>query len=110
MQGYSFYALEYAVLPAIAAPYFRLYVGFTWCGALFNGSIVTAICALLAFYRSHRLSRGITNKFQQRGRLEPVWPAMVALLLAIFAALQLIGSVSHLSYYRDGPLVHDIFE
>lgn len=103
------YALEYAILPAVGLPYFLMVQEFGIPATLANNAVLTAACAGAAYYYSTLVAKRI-GKRNYKGRLEPVWPGFMSLLLAYLAALQMIMAVAHISYYRDGPLVHDIFD
>ena len=114
------FGLEYAILPFIALPYFYFVASFSIPGALFNNCVLTVLCGLGAWWRSRSLSLWIRSKGGQASSgifgkgvmdpLLPVWPALVALVLWFLAALQLILCITHISYYRDGQLVHDLFD
>ena len=103
------YALEYTVLPLIGLPYFLIAQEFSLPAALANNGILTAACGGAAYYYSCLVAKRI-GKRHYKGRLEPVWPGFMSLVLAYLAILQIIIAITHISYYRDGPLVHDIFD
>lgn len=102
------YATEFLILPALGMPYFYSVGEFTLPGALFNNAILTAVCGVGALWKS----KGIAKQIGRRNhhRLEPVWPAFMGLILIFLAALQLVLSITHVSYYRKGPLVTDMFD
>jgi hypothetical protein len=101
------YGLEYAILPACSLPYLMYFTDFTMPAVLLNNAVVTAVTAGAAYYRSRQMSAQYGKRY--RDRLEPMWPFLVALLLAFLAGLQVILAMSHLSYYRKGHLISDIF-
>lgn len=103
------YGLEFFVLPILALPYFYYVSDFTLPGALFNNCILSFVMAGLAWWRSTAIAATIPRS-ATRHRLDPAWPAFASMTLVFLAVLQLILSVAHLSYYRKGPLVPDLFE
>jgi len=102
------YGLEFAILPVVSLPTIYWWGDFTFPVVMVNNSIITAVCALAAGWRSRQIAAAMGRG--HRDRLAPMWPALVGLLLAFFAALQVIFCVAHLSYFRDGPLVPDLFD
>jgi hypothetical protein len=103
------YGLEYAVLPPISLLYFFYATDFTLPGMLFNNALLTFVAAAAAWWRSKQLVQ-VLGRRPDPTQLEPMWPALVFLLLVYLGALQVILAVAHLSYYRDGPLVQDVFD
>ena len=103
------FALEYAVLPCLGPVYFYGVAELSWPAVFFNNAILTLTCACASWLRSRQLA-GVVLKKQRLDRLEPVWPFLMTLTLLLFAALQLIAAVTHLSYFRNGPLVRDMFD
>lgn len=108
------FGVEYAVLPPIGLWYFRAVSDFSWPAALANNMLLTLVCAGGAYWRSKQLHKGSVGKRRVRkddyNNLEPMWPALVFLVLLLLAAVQLILAVTHVSYYRNGPLVPDLFD
>jgi hypothetical protein len=106
------FGLEYTILPLISIVYFRVVEHYTWPGALGNNVIVTLVCAAGAHWRSKQLAKHYATRTRKPNAncLEPMWPALVFLLLLFMAALQLILCISHVSYYRKGPLLPDLFD
>ena len=102
------YGLEFAILPCVSLPYLTMWTDFTPPAVLIQNAVVTAVCAAAAWYRSKQIAAEMGRRY--RDRLDPVWPYLVALLLAFAAALQIILGVAHLSYYRKAHLVSDIFD
>ena len=102
------FGAEFAILPFVSFPYLYLVGDFSMPAVLFNNAIVTALCGAVALWRSSAIAKAIGPR--HHNRLEPVWPAFAGVLLLFVAALQLILSVTHLSYYREGPLVSGLFE
>lgn len=103
------YGTEYAIIPLLSIAYFYFIGDFSVPATFFNNAFVTAANALAAMWRSRQLAKAL-GPCHDRDRIEPFWPAFAALVLLYLAALQVILSVAHLSYYRTGPLVADIFE
>eukprot|EP00744_Colponema_vietnamica_P024484 GILI01035718.1.p1 GENE.GILI01035718.1~~GILI01035718.1.p1 ORF type:complete len:109 (-),score=8.60 GILI01035718.1:55-381(-) len=103
------YGFEFAILPLIGFPYFFLFEGFSLPASLANNAVLTAVCAIGAYYVSRRLAKSIGAK-NQIDRLAPAWPAFMSLWLAYIAGLQLIMCVTHLSYYRKGDFAKDLFD
>ena len=103
------YGLEYAVLPPISLIYFWIMTDFTVPGMFFNNAILTIVAASAAWWRSKQLVQMLGRRPSPE-HLEPMWPALVFLGLAYLGGLQVILAVAHLSYYRDGPLVQDVFD
>jgi len=62
------------------------------------------------WWRSKQLATFAEKRGDRRERLAPVPYFFTALVLAFFAALQIIFAITHLSYYRKGPLVTDLFD
>lgn len=104
------YGLEYTILPPVGLFFFRVVSEFSWPAALANNCILTLVCAMMAYWRSKQLAKGLSTRRPNYDNLEPMWPALVFLGLLFAAALQLIFSVTHISYYRDGPFVPDLFD
>lgn len=106
------FGLEYTVLPFLSLFYFRAIENYTWPGALGNNVVVTLVCAAGAYWRSKQLAKyyGSRTRTPNVNSLEPMWPALVFLVLLFVAALQLILCISHVSYYRKGPLLPDLFD
>jgi hypothetical protein len=102
------YGFEYAILPAVGLPFLYYAGDFTLPAALFNNFILTAVCAATAMWRSRQIRAAVGRSYTDR--LDPVWPALVGAFLAFLAMLQLILSVAHLSYYRNGAMAIDLFE
>eukprot|EP00672_Neobodo_designis_P024597 CAMPEP_0174834842 /NCGR_PEP_ID=MMETSP1114-20130205/5079_1 /TAXON_ID=312471 /ORGANISM="Neobodo designis, Strain CCAP 1951/1" /LENGTH=109 /DNA_ID=CAMNT_0016068771 /DNA_START=75 /DNA_END=404 /DNA_ORIENTATION=- len=102
------YGLEFGILPAVALPYLWVATDFTVPAVLINNAVITAVCAGAAWYRSKQIAAEMGRRY--RDRLDPMWPYLVAILLGFLAALQIILGVAHLSYYRKGHLVSDIFD
>jgi hypothetical protein len=87
-----------------------LMTDFTWPGAFLNNSIITAASAGAAWWRSKQLADFAIKRNDRKDRLTPVGPFIASMILAFSAALQIIFAVTHLSYYRKGPLVTDLFD
>ncbi len=104
------HGIEFVLLPVVTAAYFVWFTDFTWPGALLNNSIVTAASAAVAFWRSKQIAEFAVRRNDRRERLAPVGPFVAGMVLAFGAALQLIFAVTHVSYYRKGPLVADMFD
>lgn len=104
------HGLEFILIPLISLAYLALMTDFTWPGALLNNSIITAGSAGIAWWRSKQLADWAIVRGDRRERLTPVGYFIVAMILAFWAALQIIFAVTHLSYYRKGPLVTDLFD
>jgi hypothetical protein len=106
------FGLEYTILPCISLFYFRAIESYSWPGALGNNAIVTLVCAAAAHWRSKQLAKfyGSRSRKPNVNCIEPMWPALVFLLLLFLAALQLILCVTHVSYYRKGQLLPDLFD
>ena len=102
------YGLESAITPTVALPYLVYMTDFTVPVALLNNAVITGAMAGAAWYRSRQISKDVGRRY--RDRLEPVWPFLTSILLAFLAALQLIFAVTHLSYYRTGHLISDVFD
>jgi hypothetical protein len=102
------YGLEYFILPLVSLTYLSLSTDFTWVGILFNNAIITVLMGVVAYMRSQQIAKLVPRK-DRLDRLDSMWPAFAALVLIFLGFLQLVLSVTHLSYYRNGPLV-DLFD
>eukprot|EP00760_Papus_ankaliazontas_P033642 PhM_4_TR6533/c0_g1_i1/m.36216 len=91
---------EFLLIPIIAFPYLSLWWEFGAAGAFFGGGIMTTCGAIAAFWRSRYLATHARPSRRNDMNLEPVWPALFGVILTFVGALQIILSVSHLSYYR----------
>lgn len=103
------YGLEYSILPLCGIFFFATMTGFSWPGVLLNNAVLTFISAMGAHWRSKQLAK-LYYKRDSYDRLEPMWPALLFLMLVYLTALQLIAAVAHVSYNRNGPLVPDLFD
>eukprot|EP00758_Cryptobia_borreli_P009616 Tbor_TRINITY_DN5495_c1_g2::TRINITY_DN5495_c1_g2_i1::g.24262::m.24262 len=103
------YGLEYCIIPCLGLPYFIIIAGFDLPIAFVNNAVVTAACGISAYYHSWRVSKAIGIR-NYKDRLEPVWTGYISLLLAYITVLHIIFCVTHLSYYRTGPLLPDLFD
>ncbi len=104
------HGVEFFFIPLVTCAYFVFMTDFTWPGALLNNAFVTAAAGGAAWWRSTSLAKWAEKRGDRRERMTPIGPFVVALFLLYFAALQLIAAVTHLSYYRKGPLVADLFD
>lgn len=102
------YGLEYFILPLVSLSYLSLSTDFTWVGILFNNAIITVLMGVVAYMRSQQIAKLVPRR-DRLDRLDSMWPAFAALVLIFLGFLQLVLSVTHLSYYRSGPLV-DLFD
>ena len=101
------YGLEYAAIPLVACPILYIWEYYGLAGSLLAGSFLTLIFGGLALLRGEFLRRTAMEGKAVVDRLDPVYPTFVGLTLLSFCALQVILSVSHWSYYRDGNPVCD---
>lgn len=104
------HGLEFFILPLVSLFYFAAMTDFTWPGALLNNSIITAATAGVSYWRSKQLADFAIKRGDRRERLTPLGYFAAAMVLAFCASLQIIFAVTHLSYYRKGALVTDLFD
>lgn len=110
MQFPRLHGAEFVALPLATLIYFAKMTDFTWPGALLNNAIVTAATAGVAWWRSKQLADFAEKRGDRRERLAPIGYFACFLLLVFCASLQLIAAVTHISYYRNGPMVTDLFD
>lgn len=106
----NLYGGEYCILPVVSLAYLYFVGNFSVPATLINNTFITAANGGAALWRSRVLARQVPPGRQRRDRLEPLWPGLMGLLLLFLAALQLILAVTHISWYRNGPLISDMFE
>ena len=104
----KFYGTEFFLLPLVSFLYFYYVSDFAMVGCLFNNALVTFASSVFAYLRSQQIARSIPRR-ARIDRLDSAWPAFAAILLFFFGSLQVIFAITHLSYYRKGPLV-DVFD
>jgi predicted small integral membrane protein len=102
--------VEFLAPPVLSLAYFTLSTTWTWPTIFFNNFIITLLTAVASYLRSRQLAKFVGQKGTRADRLLPFGPAFVSLILAYLAVLQLIFTVTHLSYYRNGPLIPELFD
>lgn len=103
----NLHGLEFFLIPLVSCFYLFTMTDFTWPGALLNNAIITGATAGAAMWRSRSLAQWAEKRRDRQERMTPIGPFLTALVLAFLAALQLIGAVTHLSYYRKGALISE---